>query len=164
MELNSWNDVDAAIRRAGEIDITLERISGDATLKINEVKEDAKRRSDGLNAERKQLEKGIQAFCEARKDEFSRKRSKTLSFGSIGYRIVSKVSIPRDKGKVAALIKALRAFALGDCIKTEEKPDRDKIAELDDATIAKLGLKRNVTDSFRVQPDIEAVQNYHDAA
>ena len=164
VELGSWDEVDGAIRRMGEIDITMERISGEATMKINEIKEDAKVRTSGLAAERKGLEKAVEAFCETNKSEFSKKRSKVLNFGSIGYRIVSKVTVPRDKSKVAALIKALKAFSLFECIRTEEKPDRDRIAELDDATIAKLGLQRSVKDSFRVQPDMEVISDYCDAA
>jgi len=159
MSCQSWNDVDEAIKRMGELDIAMERIQGDATIRINEVKNEAKRKAAPLSEERKKLEKAVQAFCEAHKDEFAKRRSKALNFGTIGYRLVRSVAVPRDKDKVAALIKSLKAFGLQGCIKIEEKPDRDKIAEQDDATIAKLGLKRTVKDNFRVQPDMERIQD-----
>lgn len=157
--LNNWDEVDDAIRRMGELDIALERIQGEATMRINQIREEAKQKSAPLNSERKELEKAVQAFCESHKDEFSKKRSKVFNYGTIGYRLVRSVPIPKDKDKVAALLKSLKAFGLTDCIKVEEKPDRDKIAEQDDATIAKLGLKRTVKDSFRVQPDVERIQD-----
>ena len=160
----SWEEVDAAIRRMGEIDIACERINGEAVLKINDIKQEAKQRTAGLAAERRALEKAVETFCAARKSEFAKKRSKTLTFGAIGYRIVTKVPLPKDKGKVAALVSALKAFDLLDCIKIKEAPDRERIAELDEATIAKLGLSRTVKDSFRIVPDIEAIQNSCDAA
>jgi len=157
--LKSWDDVDEAVRRMGELDIALERIQGEATVRINEIKDEAKRKSAPLSKERKDLEKQVQAFCESSKSEFAKKRSKVLNFGTIGYRLVRSVPVPRDKDKVAALVKSLKAFGLTDCVKVEEKPDRDKIAEQDDATIAKLGLKRTVKDNFRVLPDVERIQD-----
>lgn len=156
--MQNWDDVDEAVRRMGELDIALERIHGEATMRINEIKDEAKRKSAPLSDERKKLEKAVQEFCETNKSEFAKKRSKILNFGTIGYRLVRSVAMPRDKDKVAALLRSLKAFGLQECIKVEERPDRDAIAEQDDSTIAKLGLKRTVKDNFRVIPDVERIQ------
>lgn len=156
--VNSWEQVDDALRRMGEIEIAVTKIGADATLKINEIKDEAKTKAAGLESERKHLEKIVTLFAESRKAEFAKKRSKELNFGTVGYRLVQKVSMPRDKEKVAALLKSLIAYGHGDCIVYEEKPDKDKIAALADDTIAKLGLKRSTEDSFRIQPKIEKVQ------
>ncbi|WP_051694170.1 host-nuclease inhibitor Gam family protein [Desulfohalovibrio reitneri] len=165
IEINDWDGVDAAVRRMGEIDIAVERINGKAQEEINDVKERAKERMAPLCSERKQLETQVQAFCEARKDEFSKRRTRRLTYGEIGYRLVRSVSIPRAKDKVASLLKSLRAYGLGDeCIQVEEKPKRDAIESLDDSTIAKLGLKRTVKDSFRVVPDMDAVEGFKEVA
>jgi len=164
MQLETWDDVDNAVRRMGELDIALERIQGDLQLSINTLKDQAKARSLPFIDERKALEKQVQLYCEERKDEFVKKRSRVLTYGTIGYRLVRSVSLPRVKDKVAALLKALKAYGLQECIRVEETPLRERIEELDEATIAKLGLRRTVTDSFRIQPDLERLADVTEAA
>jgi len=154
----SWEDVDQALRRMGEIDIAVERANGDALLRINTIRAEAKSRTDGLGAERTALRRAVEAFCEERKDEFSRTRTRKMTFGEVGYRLVRSVSVPRAKDKVAALLKALRAYGCTECIQTEEKPLKEKLERLDDGLLAKLGLRRRVEDSFRVEPDTTAIQ------
>ena len=147
------------MQRMGEIDIALADIAGEATLKINQIKEEAKKKAAGLENERKHLEKSITIFCENNKSDFAKKRSRELNFGTVGYRLVKAVSIPRDKEKMASLLKNLKAYGHPDCIVLSEKPDKDKIAELEDSEIVKLGLKRTVKDSFRIQPKIEKIED-----
>lgn len=60
---------------------------------------------------------------------------------------------PRAAKKLADLVAALKNFGLADCIKCEEVADKEKIAELDGATLAKLGLKKETVDNFRIEPD-----------
>jgi phage host-nuclease inhibitor protein Gam len=157
MNVNSWDDVDNALKRLGEIEIQGAKISGDATLEINVIKEKAKKEAEGLESEKTHLEKLVTIYCESQKAEFAKKRSKEFNFGTVGFRTVKNVSLPRDKTKTAALLKSLKAFGLNDCIAYEEKADKEKINELADETIVKLGLKRTVKDSFRIIPAIEKI-------
>lgn len=156
--IENWDDVDNAIKRLGEIDISTAKINGEATIKINEIKEAGKKEAEGLVNEFKFLNKAITLFCEGQKDEFAKKRTKEFNFGKVGFRTVKTVSIPRDKAKIASLMKSLKAFGLNECIAYEEKPDKEKINELADESIVKLGLKKVVKDSFRIQPNIEKIQ------
>lgn len=156
-QLTSWDEADTAIRALGELNIKIDRLTGDATIQINQIKESLKKETEELAKEAKKLEKAITDFAERHKADFAKKRSIELTFGTVGYRLVRNVSLPRDKDRTAALLGTLRSFELFDCIKTEEKPDKDKIAALSDDTIVKLGLKRTIKDSFRIQPDIEKI-------
>jgi len=156
--IESWDDVDKNIRRLGEIDIITAKINGDITLEINALKEKAKKEASGLIIEHKHLESLITLFCENKKSEFAKKRTVTLNFGIVGFRTVKNVSIPRDKTKINALLESLKAFGLNDCISFIEKADKEKINELADESIVKLGLKRVVRDSFRIVPEIEKIQ------
>lgn len=157
-KINNWDEVDITLKRLCELEVSIANIEGDATIKMNEIKEQAKHKASSLQVEKDALEKQITIFCEDNKAEFANKRSKELNFGTVGYRISKSVSIPRDKNKIEALIKSLKAFGLKDCISYEEKPDKDKIVELDDTSFAKLGLKRTIKDSFRIQPNIEKIE------
>ncbi len=157
--IDTWDEVDNALKRIGEIDIAKNKIEGDTTLKINEIKTQAKTLASGLDAERAGLEKLITLFAESKKEEFIKKRTRVLNFGKVGYRVVKTVSMPRDKTKLASLIKSLKAFSLSDCIEYVEKPIKEKIAELPDEMIVKLGMSRKVKDSFRIEPDIEKIES-----
>ena len=158
MTIANWNDVDKALRLIGEKEIALANIEGEMTLKINSVKEDAKQVAETIAAEKKELEKAIESFCEANKAEFAQKRSKELTFGEIGYRLVKSVSVPRVKAKLESLIKSLKAFGLSDCITYTEAVDKDKLTELKDEDLVKLGLKRTIKDSFRIKTNIEKIK------
>lgn len=158
-KVENWEQADEALRRMGEVDIALSEINGEMNIAINQLKESAKKDAAGLASERKYLEDQITHFCDSRKSEFAKKRSRSLNFGVIGFRITTSVPIPRDKGKLADLIAALKRLRLETCIKTEEKIDRDQVATLDDGTIAKLGLKKSVRDNFRIQPNLEKIQD-----
>jgi len=156
--VENWEDADVAIKRMGEIEINLSEINGELTLAVNELKDSAKQSAAGLESERKYLERQITHYCEQQKAEFAKKRSRKLNFGAIGFRITTSVPVPRDKAKLADLIGALKRLRLETCIKTEEKIDREQISTLEDGTIAKLGLNKNVKDSFRIQPNLEKIQ------
>jgi len=155
--MQNWDDVDAALRELAELEVKVQGIEGEMTEKINAVKEKAKRDSAPLTERIKYITKQIEHFAAAHKEEFAKKRSKELTFGKVAFRLVSSVPVPRDKAKVEALLKALKAYGHSECITYVEKPDRDRLAELDDATLAKLGLSKKVQDKFRIEPYIEKV-------
>jgi len=157
-QLMTWDQVDASIKRLGELEITLANIEGDITLKINDLKEAAKDQAKPFTEEAAALSKQIAAFCELNKAEFSTVRSKDLVFGKVAYRIVKSVSIPRGKEKLEALIKSIKSFGFTKCIKLKEDVDKDALAELDDAELVKLGVTRTIKDSLRIEPNIEKIR------
>ena len=152
--LSSWEEVDQKLRRMGEIQIALEKIEGDMTLRINEIKENYEPEAEALKAERQTLEEAISSFSELHKDEFTKTRSKDLTFGYVAYRVVRKIVIRSNDACVAAL----RALRLNQYIRTIYEPNKEAMADLDDNQLAKVGAKRKVEDKFRVEPNIERIQ------
>jgi len=157
-ELQSWDDVDAALKDLATLEVTKQKLEGEMLVAINKIKEETKSKVAPINEQIKHKIKMIELFCSKNKAEFAKKRSKELNFGKIGFRLVTSVPIPRDKAKVEALLKSLKAYGLSDCIVFEEKPNKEKLKELDDATLVKLGLEKRVKDSFRVEPFIEKIE------
>lgn len=156
-KIENWDGVDNTLKRLAELEVGIAKVNGDSTIKINEIKKEAVDKAAPLQVEKDALEKQIEIFCEHNKHEFADKRSKELNFGTIGFRIVKSLSLPKAKEKIEALIKTIKALGLKDCIAYEEKIDKDAICELDDTTFAKIGIKRTIKDSFRIQPRIEEV-------
>lgn len=159
MQINSFSDVDVALKRLCEVSVGIEKINGEVTLECNRIKEARKSEVERLESEKSFLEQQITLFCEDNKAEFAEKRSKEFTFGEIGYRLTKSVSLPRIKAKVESLLKAIKSYGLSkECIIYEEKPNKDALAELKDEDLVKLGLTRTVKDSFRIVPKIESLE------
>ena len=159
MQINSFSDVDVALKRLCEVSVGIEKINGEVTLECNRIKEARKSEVERLESEKSFLEQQITLFCEDNKAEFAEKRSKEFTFGEIGYRISKSVSLPRVKAKLEALVSSIKAFGLAkECISYTETPNKEALAELKDEDLVKLGLKRVVKDNFRIVPKIESLE------
>ncbi|AZN10785.1 host-nuclease inhibitor Gam family protein [Campylobacter jejuni] len=158
MQINSFEDVNLALKKVAELSVKIEKINGEVTLACNEIKEARAGEIKVLSDELGYIEQCITTFCENNKHEFAEKRSKEFTFGKIGYRLSKSVSLPRVKEKLENLIKALKSYGLNDCITYKEELNKDAIAELEDSTLVKLGLKRVVKDNFRIEPKIESLE------
>lgn len=159
MEINNYENVNAALKRIAELSVGIEKINGEVTLECNRIKESRSSEIDKLSNEKKYLEQCITSFCGENKADFAEKRSKDFTFGTIGYRLVKSVSLPRVREKIDKLLLALKSYGCNDCIKYEESIDKDAVCELEDSTLVKLGLKRVVKDNFRIVPKIESLEN-----
>ena len=130
MQINSFEDVNLALKKVAELSVKIEKINGEVTLACNEIKEARAGEIKVLSDELKYIEQYITTFCENNKYEFAEKRSKEFTFGKIGYHLSKSVSLPRVKEKFDNLIKALKSY----------------------------GLKRVVKDNFRIEPKIESLE------
>ncbi|MBF0546199.1 MAG: host-nuclease inhibitor Gam family protein [Candidatus Riflebacteria bacterium] len=148
---NDWTEVDQALRRMGEIDIESERLDGNMTLAINEVKESFQPRKDVLINERKDLEESITAFVEQNKGEFAAIRSKELDFGSISYRLVKKIVFKSKE----AVVAALKVMGLLTYIRTIEEPDKEAMENLTNQELLKIGASRKEDDKLTIKPNIQ---------
>jgi len=153
--LISWEQVDEALKRMGEIDIAISKIEGDMTLRINEIKAEAEAKVEAIRSERKALEKMVTAFAESKKDEFLKTRTKELTFGVISFRVTTKIIIRAKKACVAAM----EALGLDGYLRIVKEPDKDLMLNLDDATLARIGASRKIEDRLKIEPNIEKVKD-----
>jgi phage host-nuclease inhibitor protein Gam len=151
---SNWEEVNLALRRMGEIDILVNKLQGKMTLKINEIKADYDVKSQGLLAERKEIEKNITLFTDTCKDEFAKTRHKDLTFGKVAYKVTSRIMI---KSKEACLA-ALKALKMTDYIRIKEEPDKEAMVDLDQVTLAKVGATVKVEDKLRIEPNLETLK------
>jgi phage host-nuclease inhibitor protein Gam len=162
-QISDWKDINNTLKRLVEIKVATDKINGEITIRTNEIIKEASDKIAPLDVERAALEKQVELYCAANKHEFIEKRTKDFDFGSVSYKVSTSVPIPRDKKKVEVLLKAIKAYKLPDCIAYEEKPDKEALRELDDATLAKLGLKRKIEDNFRIDLRIEKIADTTEA-
>jgi len=152
--IDDWDQADICLRRMGEIDIAVEKIQGDMTLKINEIKEAAATRAEGLKVERAALEYQITQFCEGNKTDFAKKRTKELTFGVIAFKVTTKIVIRAKKACVAAM----EALGLQQYLRITKEPDKDLMLGLDDQVLAKVGASKKIEDKLRIEPAIEKIK------
>jgi phage host-nuclease inhibitor protein Gam len=154
-EYQDWNEVDAGLRRMGEIDIRLAEIEGDMTLRFNEIRAEYETKAEGLRGERKNIQANIELFAGDRKGEFARARSKELTFGTVAYRIVHKVVIRSRKATVAAL----EALELTSYLRVTKEPDKEAMKSLDAGMLARVGVTLKTDDRLSIEPNIERISH-----
>lgn len=151
--LKSWQEADEALLTIGQIERHVEEYEALAQMKIDTIRKDTVAMVKPLQEQKIALELQLQAFCEAHRGEFKGK-SRVLNFGTVSFRQSTKIVI---RG-VAACIEALRKLGLADYVRVKEAPDKDKMKDLDDATLAQVGAKRQPEDVFGYEVNRERVK------
>ena len=150
----NWYEIDNAIRKYGNLEIEKSKIEGLQTIEINNIKEKYTAKAEEITAEQKRLATEITRFCEQNKAAFLNKRSKTLNYGTVSYRVSSSVKLENSNDVV---IKSIEALNLDFCLKIDKKIDKDKLRELDATTLSKIGVQIVTKDSLSITPDIARI-------
>lgn len=144
-ELKSWEEVDSTLKQIREAEIALTDISTTAEKMMLEIKqqaeEDAQRHKDKI----KQMELQVKEFTTIHRDEMLPAKTKEMTFGKVGFRMSTKVSLPK---KVDRVIAKLRKLGMGDCIITKETVDKDILKTYDEKTILEVGGILKKADTF----------------
>lgn len=148
--LQTWEEVDDHLREIGELDLEIQGVEARLTRDINQLKADADEEVQPVLARRERLEREIQEFASARKDELDGK-TKKLGFGNVGFRQSTKVVLR----KVDEMIDTLKRMNLYHCIITKEQVNRDALRQLPDETLKAVGAKRQIKDEFWYEVDRE---------
>lgn len=150
--LMNWAGADAALLEIGRLDREIEALEGASQLEIDEVRERLVDAATPLQERRDFLEMQLQTFCEAHKDELKGK-SRVLNFGTVSFRQITKIIIRSIK----VCVDGLHLVGLYNFVHIKQTPDKEKMKELDDAILAKLGCRREVRDVFGYEINREKV-------
>jgi phage host-nuclease inhibitor protein Gam len=151
--LQSWDDVDLHLKEIGELEIMQETIEADLNLKISDLKLVAADKVKGIKERISKLELEMKEFVEANRSEIKGK-TMNLNFGEAGFRKSTKILIRNVKNCLAML----KSLGMNDCIQVEEKVSKDKLGEYSDDMIAKVGAKKQVSDTFWYETKRERLQ------
>ena len=119
--LHSWEDVNDALRQIAEAQIALGEIQSDMQKQILGAQKVAEEQSKPLNDNVAKLEREIKSFVTDHRDEMGKTKSMVLTFGEVGFRLSTSVSLPRAKEKLEEIIRRLKSRQMTDCIVVEEK-------------------------------------------
>ncbi|PWM58588.1 MAG: hypothetical protein DBX91_08525 [Subdoligranulum variabile] len=143
--LADWAAVDGALRDIRECEHALTELGVDRDRRIDNIKEEYSKMALPLQNRIKKLEGDVKAYADAHRAELTGK-SRTLNFGTIGYRISSRLILPASKA--AEAIAALKALGHKEFIKTTETLDRAALSRQPVELLNQIGAYIQQRDEF----------------
>jgi phage host-nuclease inhibitor protein Gam len=142
--LQSWSDVDQALSKIGEIDRELALLEASQQEQIDRIKASIKACAEPFQSKKAVLEQSVQLYAENNQAEFRTSKTKVLTFGSVGFRLSTKVTFKRG----VDVVQALKDLGLAHCIRVKEEADKEAMKNLPAETLAECGASLRTEDTF----------------
>ena len=104
------------------------------------------------------LEREIKAFVTDHRDELGKGKSRVLTFGEVGFRLSTSVSLPRAKEKLEEIIRRLKSRQMTDCIIVEEKVSKEALKKYGEDTVNAVGATWKQSDVFGYDVNIARLE------
>ena len=156
--LHSWEDVNDALRQIAEAQIALGEIQSDMQKQILGAQKVAEEQSKPLNDNVAKLEREIKSFVTDHRDEMGKTKSVVLTFGEVGFRLSTSVSLPRAKEKLEEIIRRLKSRQMTDCIVVEEKISKDALKKYGEDTVNAVGAVWKQKDEVGYEVNLEKLE------
>lgn len=156
--LHSWEDVNDALRQIAEAQIALGEIQSDMQKQILGAQKVAEEQSKPLNDNVAKLEREIKSFVTDHRDEMGKTKSMVLTFGEVGFRLSTSVSLPRAKEKLEEIIRRLKSRQMTDCIVVEEKVSKEALKKYGEDTVNAVGAMWKQSDVFGYEVNIAKLE------
>lgn len=156
--LHSWEDVNDALRQIAEAQIALGEIQSDMQKQILGAQKVAEEQSKPLNDNVAKLEREIKSFVTDHRDEMGKTKSVVLTFGEVGFRLSTSVSLPRAKEKLEEIIRRLKSRQMTDCIVVEEKVSKEALKKYGEDTVNAVGATWKQSDVFGYEVNIATLE------
>jgi phage host-nuclease inhibitor protein Gam len=150
--IKSWEGADEALLAIGRLDRQIEQYEAELSGLIEEAKKETVAAVKPLQERKKALELQLQAFCTEHKAEMEGK-SRKLNFGRVGFRLSTRVVIKHVKTCVAALLR----LGLENWLEVKYTPNKERLKELDEATLGEIGVKVESGDVFGYEVDRQKI-------
>lgn len=156
--LHSWEDVNDALRQIAEAQIALGEIQSDMQKQILGAQKVAEEQSKPLNDNVAKLEREIKSFVTDHRDEMGKTKSMVLTFGEVGFRLSTSVSLPQAKEKLEEIIRRLKSRQMTDCIVVEEKVSKEALKKYGEDTVNAVGATWKQSDVFGYEVNIAKLE------
>ena len=156
--LKSWEDVNDALRQIAEAQIALGDIESDMQKQIIGAQKVAEEQSKPIKDAQARLEREIKAFVTEHRDEMGKGKTMTLTFGEVGFRLSTSISLPRAKEKLEEIIRRLKSRQMHDCIVVEEKISKDALKKYGEDTVNAVGATWKQGDVFGYEVNIAKLE------
>ena len=143
--MKSWAEVDEALRDIRECRHVLAELGVERDRRIDAAKDEYAKNALPLQNRQKKLEGYIKEYTDAHRAELTGK-SKTLNFGTVGYRLSSKLMLA--PAKVADAIATLKSMGKTELVKTTETLDREALKKQPQEVLFAVGAYIRQQDEF----------------
>jgi phage host-nuclease inhibitor protein Gam len=154
----TWEEADDLVRQIGDRRMAVAEAQAASKAKIDDLKETLAEATAAAAADIDLRVRSLEAYCAHHPEGFDGKRSRSLAFGTVGWRKSTRIKV-----KKTTLEKILTFFGPKrgqPYIRTKQEPDKEALAKLDDVQLKQVDAVREVTDEFFVEPDIPAAVDY----
>ena len=162
--LKSWEDVNDALRQIAEATIALGDIQSEMQKQIVGAQMVAEQQSKPHKDNIAALEREIKDFVTDHRDEMGKAKSKTLTFGEVGFRLSTSISIPRAKEKLEEIIRRLKARQMTDCIVVKEEISKDALKKYGEDVVAAVGATWKQSDVFGYELNLARLEQIKSGA
>ncbi len=151
--LKSFDDVNNSLKIIAQNQNDIAKIEADMNDFIQIAKEEAKEKTKKHEEEIKLHELMIEQYTTEHKSELKGKSLK-LAFGTIGFRLSTKLILPRS---INAVIENLKANGMSDCLNIKTTVNKDVLKTYDEQEIIKIGGSLDKRDTFWYETDKDTV-------
>lgn len=159
--LNDWGEADLVLRLIGRLERGIEKAEATMQEAIDKAKAKAKAEVKELQAEIKMRAAVLNLFCLEHAAELGPKKSKQLNFGILGFRWSTRITLPREKTKLAEIIQKLKDLGREQCIQVKETVLKEEVKKLDVGDLCDLeavGVRKQAGDAFFYEVKREKIQ------
>lgn len=146
--LKSWADVDAALREIAENELALGDIEAELNRQVIGAKKVAEQDSKPHADRIAKLEQDVKEFVEEHREDLGKTKTRALTYGEVGYRLSTSITLPRGKEKLAEIIRRLKARQMNDCIVVKEDVSKENLKKYGEDTVAAVGAVWKQKDIF----------------
>jgi phage host-nuclease inhibitor protein Gam len=147
MKIENNDQADQALRRIVELKIKLEAVDGKYEKQIASLREKAAKEGEEARKEIESLGHSIGTFADYNKDElFAKVKTIDLNWGKFGFRLSTKLKIPRNK--VQKIIDGLKLHFNGKGLRVKEEIDKEELKTWPTEDLVKIGASVTTEDEF----------------
>ena len=159
IHLENWQDADDALRTIGEHMRDIAAVENVMNEQIAAAKAAAEAKARPAKEQIALLETALRVYTTEHRDDLGKAKSKALNFGTVSFRKSTKVKLPTAVTKLKAIIDALRAKGMTDCInQPDPKVDKEALKKYPASEIIAVGASLVVDDVFGYDVDMERIQ------
>lgn len=156
--IQSWDDVNEALRQIAEATIAQNEVEADLQKQILGAKKIADEQSKPYKDRIAALEREVEDFAVEHRSDMGKGKSMVLTFGTVAFRQTTSISLPKAKEKVAYIIRQLKSRSMLDCIAVEEKVSKEALKKYGADTVNAVGATWKQKDEFGYDLDLAKLE------
>ena len=151
-QIKNLDEANTALAEIGSLQLKLEAIDGKASEKIGKIKEQAAKDGEESRNRIQELDSALALYAEYNKQElFKEKKTIGLSYGNIGFRLSTKVSIKKTT------LELLEKLNFWKAIRVKKEVDKEELKTWDNEQLAQVDAAKIEQDTFFYEVNREEI-------